>query len=68
MENFQSWLAREFRDDSIRILAVDYTSKLLEFGELVDNVEQRSKKLKADLEKAGVGSRPVVFIAHCEFY
>jgi hypothetical protein len=40
---------------------------LLQFGELIDNVEERSKKLKVALENAGVGSRPVVFIAHCNF-
>lgn len=59
-------MPREFHDDSIRIIGVDYASKLLQFGELMDSVEERSKKLITALESAGVGTRPVVFCVHCK--
>jgi len=60
----REWLPKEFKDDPIRIIGLDYSSKLLQFGELVDDVELRAKKLKDALKTAGIGRRPVIFCVH----
>lgn len=48
----------------MRILAVDYPTKLLKIGTVLETISARSEKFQRAFEAAGVGDRPVVFVCH----
>ncbi|KAF8355771.1 hypothetical protein PRIPAC_97394 [Pristionchus pacificus] len=59
----KDWLPRDIADP-IRIIGIEYPSYLLAFTGTMESLQSRSDRFADQLERAGVGSRPVVFICH----
>ncbi|GMR60205.1 hypothetical protein PMAYCL1PPCAC_30400, partial [Pristionchus mayeri] len=59
----KDWLPRDIADP-IRIIGIEYPSYLLGFTGTMESLQSRSDRFADQLERAGVGSRPVVFICH----
>ncbi|GMT07801.1 hypothetical protein PENTCL1PPCAC_29975, partial [Pristionchus entomophagus] len=59
----KDWLPRDIVDP-IRIIGIEYPSYLLQFTGTMESLQSRSDRFSEQLERAGVGSRPVVFICH----
>ncbi|EYB95332.1 hypothetical protein Y032_0161g3372 [Ancylostoma ceylanicum] len=48
----------------MRILGLDYPSYLMQFTGTLESLQVRADRFKRQLEAAGVGRRPVIFICH----
>jgi len=65
----RDWLEEDCRDH-VRVLGCDFDSYLSQWGNncptqsYKQNLEERSEDMLAKLVKAGVGSRPVIFVGH----
>ncbi|KAI1730826.1 PGAP1-like protein [Ditylenchus destructor] len=59
----KEWLAKD-TPVPVRILALDYSSRLLRFGEVMETIHSRSSRFVQEFLNAGIGTRPVVFICH----
>ncbi|KAI6178781.1 hypothetical protein M3Y98_00538800 [Aphelenchoides besseyi] len=59
----REWLRLDIKSN-VRVLGLDYPSKLLKFGEIMDSVDKRATKFLQSLKECDVGSRPLFFVAH----
>uniref|UniRef100_A0A183FS91 Protein SERAC1 n=1 Tax=Heligmosomoides polygyrus TaxID=6339 RepID=A0A183FS91_HELPZ len=48
----------------MRIIGIDYPSSLMQFTGMIESLQVRADRFKHQLEAAGVGRRPIVFICH----
>ncbi|GMT35357.1 hypothetical protein PFISCL1PPCAC_26654, partial [Pristionchus fissidentatus] len=59
----KDWLPRDLADP-IRLIGIEYPSYLLQYTGTMESLQSRSDRFAEQLDRAGVGSRPVVFICH----
>ncbi|KAK6043196.1 hypothetical protein COOONC_19300 [Cooperia oncophora] len=48
----------------MRILGLDYPSSLMQFTGIMESLQVRADRFKYQLEAAGIGRRPIIFICH----
>ena len=60
---FEDWLPNDVRAPT-RILAIDYASSLMQLTGTLETLTVRSQKFLHELQEAGVGNRPLVFVCH----
>ncbi|KAK5979931.1 GPI inositol-deacylase [Trichostrongylus colubriformis] len=48
----------------MRIIGIDYYSSLMQFTGIMESLQVRADRFKHQLEAAGIGKRPVIFICH----
>ncbi|VDM54077.1 unnamed protein product [Angiostrongylus costaricensis] len=59
----KDWLHLDI-SDPMRILGFDYPSYIMQFTGAMESLQVRADRFKHQLEAAGVGKRPVIFICH----
>ncbi|VDM74719.1 unnamed protein product [Strongylus vulgaris] len=60
---FEDWLHLDI-EEPMRILGLDYPSYLMHFTGTMESLQVRANRFEHQLEAAGVGRRPVIFICH----